>query len=382
MLNLAILLVVAVVGVAATSEQPSRGIQNANVILDLESGLSAAQNTSDAKRPVKIEALIPEFHPNATRVRLYFGPFTLPGANRTALQKRQHQHPPEKTEGITFNTHITGFCTNCTVLAGKADLHFLNGTRATVASGIYNHHLLVIDQTKRLLPWYLCSGQTDLGSSKSSGFLITGVAEATNRFSVPAAPFTSGYLLPAAPAHSFQLNAELINYRRSPLAVYVTAETEYLPGVDPRALDASMSLLSITGCTKPDFRIPAAAERWSAASPPVRMPRGGFVLPGEGHVHDGGERIDFRVNNRTVCSSRAVYGGEGSQALLEDGSTWETIGRMTPCGGPPLRVEKGDEVSVEAVYDLAAHPQRRAAGGGEEFGDAMGTFFLNFAADK
>ncbi len=298
------------------------------------------------------------------------------------MRKRQHQHPPEKKEGITFNTHITGFCTNCTILTGEADLHFLNGTRATIASGIYNHHLLIIDQTKRLLPWYLCSGQTDLGTSKSTGFLITGVAEATHHFSIPNAPFASGYLIPPAPPHSFQLNAELINYRPAAQSVYVTAETEYLAGVPPGALDACTSLLSITGCTKPNFLIPAAAARWRAASPPVRMPRAGYILPGEGHVHDGGERIDLRVNGRTACSSRAVYGGEGSQARLSDGSTWETIGRMTPCEGPPLRVEKGDEVSVEAVYDLAAHPQRRVAGGGEGFGDAMGTFFLNFAADK
>jgi hypothetical protein len=274
------------------------------------------------------------------------------------------------------------------VIAGKADLHFLNGTRATIASsGVYNHHLLVIDQTKRLLPWYLCSGQTDLGSSKSSGFLITGVAEATNRFSIPNAPFTSGYLLPPAtpssPAHSFQLNAELINYRAATQPIYVTAETEYLPGIAPGTLDASTSLLSITGCAKPDFLIPANATRWRAASPPVRAPRAGYVLlPAEGHVHDGGERIDLRVAGRAACSSRAVYGGDGSQARLPDGSTWETIGRMTACEGPPLRVEKGDELSVEAVYDLAAHPQRRVAGGGDGFGDAMGTFFLIFAADK
>lgn len=44
-----------------------------------------------------------------------------------------------------------GLCTNCTVLAGKADITFDDGARADVSRGVYLHHILstLQDRTKR-----------------------------------------------------------------------------------------------------------------------------------------------------------------------------------------------------------------------------------------
>jgi hypothetical protein len=157
-------------------------------------------------------------------------------------------------EGVQFFDTISGICANCTVLAAKADLHFLNGTRVTISHGIYNHHVVVLDTGKMLLPWYLCDGQTGYGRVFSSGFMITGVAEIKNLFTTPDGSFKSGYFIPQASL--FMMNAEIVNYRREGVPLYVTTDIEYLEGKQPDYMDASMSLISVTGCDPPDFQPP------------------------------------------------------------------------------------------------------------------------------
>jgi hypothetical protein len=197
-------------------------------------------------RPVKTEQLQPLLHPNAKRVRLFFGPLNILG---TEERKNAKDRDGTKltSDGITFNRRMSGFCKSCMVLAGKADLHFLNGTRATISHGVYNHHLLILDSDKRTLPWYLCPGQSDLGATRSAGFMITGVAEATNYYSAPNSTLKAGYWIGDQQQKSFSLNAELINYRKQTTPVYVTADMEYLDGWPDNYVDASMSLVSVTG---------------------------------------------------------------------------------------------------------------------------------------
>jgi hypothetical protein len=69
---------------------------------------------------------------------------------------------------------------------------------------------------------------------------------------------------------------------------------------------------------------------------------------------DGGVKVDFKLNNKPLCTSTAKYGGEGHTTTV-NGRTWETINEMTPCDGP-LPVKKGDKLSFSGVYDLKAHP--------------------------
>jgi hypothetical protein len=208
-------------------------------------GIARDFQQNDSLRPVKTDILRPLLRQDAKRVRYYFGPLDVFGkeerkANKTAPKARV------TAEGMVFDRQLTGFCTNCMVLAGKADIHFLNGTRGTISHGVYDHHLLVLDGSKNALPWYLCPDQTDVGNTKSAGFMITGVAEATNYYSAPNSTIKAGYWLGDKPKN-FSLNAELINYRDTTTPVYVTTEVEYVDGWPKDYLDASMSIISITG---------------------------------------------------------------------------------------------------------------------------------------
>ncbi|KAF2668043.1 hypothetical protein BT63DRAFT_426879 [Microthyrium microscopicum] len=171
----------------------------------------------------------------------------------------------------------------------------------------------------------------------------------------------------------------MVNYNSDAIQTYITTEIEYLPGEDKtRDMDASMSLLSVTGCTTPNFIPPTGAARYNLTSPPTTIPMDGYILSSIGHLHDGGVGIQLELNGRLICDSKAIYGGAGSETIGADGKKWATISSMTECNDP-VPVKAGDKVTTVAVYDTDLHPLRHAAHG---HGDAesMGVFFVNFAA--
>ena len=71
-------------------------------------------------------------------------------------------------------------------------------------------------------------------------------------------------------------------------------------------------------------------------------------------MHDGGTGVNLFVNDKLVCASRATYGGKGG-TLYADGRTWETIATMSECL-EPVKVKKGDLISITATYDTSLHP--------------------------
>ena len=147
---------------------------------------------------------------------------------------------------VQLNRALTGFCTNCTVLYGKADTFYESGARAGFSEGIYVHHIVVVDLTKRSMPFYLCKGQGDfLGSFPAAGFIVAGNDEAANYFTTPDGKFDSGYYI--GQREMFAMQAEIINYKPTNQSVYITAEFEYLPGKISGFGDSTVSLLSVTG---------------------------------------------------------------------------------------------------------------------------------------
>jgi hypothetical protein len=59
-------------------------------------------------------------------------------------------------------------------------------------------------------------------------------------------------------------------------------------------------------------------------------------------MHDGGESMVLKVNNKTVCTSLPEYKGT---------ELWS----MTSCTSP-YDVNKGDYITLEATYDVTKHP--------------------------
>jgi len=177
--------------------------------------------------------------------------------------------------GVQINRPLDGFCNNCTVLYGKATLHFENGTKATADAGVYEHHIVVVDLNKRLIPFYLCDGQKGfLGTFPASGFIVSGNDEAQNLFTTPDAKFNSGYLIYKAPRLAMQ--AELVNYRMEPQKVMIAMEYEYLDGQPKGPADSAVSLFSVTGCGFPDYH--PKERKYNMTSAAIPMPADGYII--------------------------------------------------------------------------------------------------------
>ena len=63
----------------------------------------------------------------------------------------------------------------------------------------------------------------------------------------------------------------------------------------------------------------------------------------EGHLHNGGEKVITYLNGKEICTSIAEY--DGSNGIFG----------MSACD-KPIKVKKGDVVSLKSVYDIVKHP--------------------------
>jgi hypothetical protein len=87
-------------------------------------------------------------------------------------------------------------------------------------------------------------------------------------------------------------------------------------------------------------------------------------------LHDGGTSLDILVNNKTACSSRAIYGTR----LNAEGKDWTTLSEMTDCT-TPFAVKKGDQIRLVVNYDEVSHPKRQSHGMDQE---EMGFMYFTF----
>lgn len=115
-----------------------------------------------------------------------------------------------------------------------------------------------------------------------------------------------------------------------------------------------------------------------------------------GHLHDGGDHIVLKVNDKVVCDSKAIYskdtrgpGASGHSHGRRSAESptrpaeenWEVITEMTQCT-EPVAVRKGDNLSMTSFYDGVKHPPRptKDTTGQHVEADEMGVYFINFAA--
>ena len=230
--------------------------------------------------------------------------------------------------------------------------------------------MLTFNQKKKATPFLTnCGSSTPLQRpGGKAGFV--GSSEDTGRepyvYTTRDGKHNSGYHM--SRTDTFLANVQLVNYNTAAKRVYVTYDLEWVPVTV--GSDTKSALLSVTQC-------PNARNIRTSTAGPVATNSGAFtflesgtILTARGHLHgmtpgsdfddrvltetDGGVKVDFRLNNKALCTSAAKYGGEGHTTTV-NGKTWETINEMTPCYGP-LPVKKGDKLSFSGVYDLKAHP--------------------------
>jgi hypothetical protein len=135
-------------------------------------------------------------------------------------------------------------CSNCTILAAKADIVYEDGKRADIASGVYNHHALVYNVGwKENYNWIdtcpTSTAKSFFGSSiydmmpktfygPMQALALAGVDEATQWFTSADGKYRSGHYVDKADKFIFQFEA--INYAKKDQIVYIDLELESVSG--------------------------------------------------------------------------------------------------------------------------------------------------------
>jgi hypothetical protein len=272
---------------------------------------------------------------------------------------------------------IEGLCTDCFIVRGTAYLEYENGTLAGPSSGLYNHHAVVFDNSQRPLAVDCASGTITRAVSGPS--IVVASAADTGNLEIlqkqTTMPTKKGYYVKST--SSQMLLAEIMNYAPTSQTIYVVAEAEYYDGKPEGFLEGAHIQLSAAGCDKQiDFLVPS--PQYSKSSQSVTIPKEATIITMAGHMHDGGDNVELKINDKTVCVSRATYGDNSESVIaapvapeadspssggamagmaggMAGGHSASSITSMSACT-EHIKVVKGDKLTITANYDIIKHP--------------------------
>jgi hypothetical protein len=191
------------------------------------------------------------------------------------------------------------------ILKANTDLRFEDGTVANVGNGVYTHHIAILDLNKKANKPYECSDGTG-GSGVPNFPIITGAAEETGAgsFSTPDGSFKAGFIVKENP--KVLLTSEIVNYSNSTKNIYVVSDLDYLEGHPQGYADSGWVLLSVTQCDGKDplLHPPKEQKKYTYKSKQLTITQDGNILLRRGHLHDGGEKIVMKLNDKVVCDSQ------------------------------------------------------------------------------
>ncbi|KAF2436859.1 hypothetical protein EJ08DRAFT_655026 [Tothia fuscella] len=357
------------------------------------SSLAAAGVLETRQRATpKFESLVaspnaPRVHATSKRTLTSYGPFILPASKGGAAAGGGGMGMGDSTLGGTsFMLNMEkGICSDktngpCTVFGGNVSVYFEDGRKATPADGIYIHHLLTTDRTKKATNFLsACDNPTRAGMSVSGfgGTGFVGVGEDSGEepvlYTQRDGQSKAGYWV--AENDKFMANVVLVNYNKEQKSVTVKYDLEWSP--TPPPANTRGMLVSISQCPGKGSIKMSPSGPANSTSGKFTFLEDGVILAARGHLHDGGSQVAMYVNNKPACASKATYGGKESTTEV-GGTKWATISSMSYCDGP-IPIKKGDQMHLVVEYDLKAHPLRKSADGHDATG-VMGMMSVTFAS--
>jgi len=349
---------------------------------------------------IVVEKLEPKFRKTANRNRYKLGPYTMNVGSTNLGQS-------------FFYTMPRNLCNSagpCTILAAQVGVVYADGKVANPSNGIFIHHILTSDSTKKTTYWVSNCGSPTSPPLNIAGLLGGTAFVGTGEDSTEGgAVYTSedgtrntGYHVGAQ--DTFTGWAEIVNYNKVSKQIYVFYDIEWVPGTVGD--DVKTVTLTATCGGSPAIKLSSAGPT-NTTSGKFYFMEDGNVLGARGHLHDGGVKVGLYINDKFTCASNAVYGDRASDAGWMGGgaemagghghggkdsgamaapkaaggadSAIKTISMMTACKGP-YPVKKGDSMKLIAEYDLVKHPLRSTGSG--KAADVMGMMGISFSAAK
>lgn len=149
--------------------------------------------------------------------------------------------------------------------------------------GVYNHHMVYVDITKRVNNVAQCPGQTTMNSAVGN-ILSAQDDQARDKqwFAVQDGSMKSGYYL-AGENKIFQFG-ELVNYTNETQDVFMQTTLEYVPQNVGSYLDASLQVVSVTSCGTGSgpggygVTQPKGMMAWNSKSKDLTIAEDGFLI--------------------------------------------------------------------------------------------------------
>jgi hypothetical protein len=265
-------------------------------------------------------------------------------------------------KGTGYNFQVdSDFPTDVVLLDGIVEIQDETYKRVTLDENVYTHHFLVYDMGKPQKSSFSCDNGKAARYVPVPGTVVMGGAaeDAEAHYSTKAVPEkkTGYHIKKNSP---ILMNIDIVNYNKDDMNVYASVDMEYIVGANAEYLDASPVFVPVTVCDRAAIvpgivQIPKGQSKWSLKSTGLIAAEDSILFLFRGHMHDGGSNIEVKINDKTVCNSQALYGGPGHVGRNSDGGKWETIRDMVTCPEGVV-VKKGDSISLNANYDLDAHP--------------------------
>jgi len=296
----------------------------------------------------------------AKRVKIIYGPYKLRAANDT---KKVGNGQSMDRGGTSWQYQVDDdFPKDITILQAKSEVQTTQFKRTSTAEGIYNHHNVFLEMTKKPLEAFGCQQRAPIPALPYS-VMAAGATEVGHLDYMPLrGEIKAGYYV--SKNRMIVNSIDVINYKDYEQEVYTATELEYVPGHPKDFLDSQQQRVDPAICGGPDggaIHPPVGVKRFSVNSTDIVMKMDGYILNARGHMHDGGVNIVFKINDKIVCDSKAIYGGEGHSTKGPNGQVWETIAESTSCMDP-IPVKSGDRVFMQANYDIELHPSREQGG--------------------
>jgi hypothetical protein len=197
----------------------------------------------------------------------------------------------------------------CTILAAKVGVAFTDGKEANPSSGIialvlsrytitgqelkhyigiYIHHILTSDSSKKQTSWLSNCGTSSSPATNIAGllggtaFVGTGEdsADGLSLYTSPDGTRNTGYHVGAS--DSFTGWAQLVNYNKDSKQVYVYYDLEWVPGIT--GADVKTATVTATCGTSPAIRLSTTGPT-NTTSGKFQFMEDGNILRARGHLH-------------------------------------------------------------------------------------------------
>ncbi|KAK5107550.1 hypothetical protein LTR62_001038 [Meristemomyces frigidus] len=232
-----------------------------------------------------------------------------------------------------YQTAIPLPCSDCLITAMQAQLLYPNGSLADASTGIWLHHVVLLNAARQ---------DSVCASAAAQRFFASG-NERTKVDLTNQGTRKIGY--PIQTNDSLVMAVELMNMRTTPQEVQLSMLWDYIPSIPHDFKQAVPYWLDISGCGNSEM--PAFADqKFHYSSPAVPAGFDGEVVFIAAHLHDGGTEVSVLRNGIRACTAYATYGSSGDGAAhITTMQTCLNVGR----------VKKGQRWAVTAEYDTVMH---------------------------